>query len=87
MQLGISLLFGVNNNIFHKYDKGNVVNWGKLHMFSGQTCICLTHSVYSTQSVEKVGYLRKRSHNRLSPRLCTKVKKYVSPQLTQRFVS
>jgi len=54
-------------------------------MFFKQTCICLTHS---TPSVKKVGYLRKRRHNRLlSPRLCSKVKKYVPPQLTQRLVS
>jgi len=70
--------------MIHKYDKDNIVNWGKLHMFSKQTCICLT---YSTQTVETVGHLRKRSHNRLLPRLCSKVKKCVSPQLTQRLVS
>jgi len=40
-------------------------------MFSKQTCIYLTHSV-CTKSV----YLRKRSYNWLSPRLCIKIKKY-----------
>jgi len=35
-----------NNNIIHKHDKGNVLNWGTLHMFSRQIGICLTHSVY-----------------------------------------
>jgi len=55
-------------------------------MFSKQTCICLTHSVYTaqTQSVKKI---RKRSHNQLSPLLCTNVKKCTSPQLVQHFVS
>jgi len=35
----------------------------------------------STQSVKMVVYLRKRSHNRLSLRSCSKVKKYLSSQL------
>ena len=35
----------------------------------------------STQSVKTVVYLRKRSHNWLLLRLCTKVNKYLSPQL------
>jgi len=48
------------------------VNWEKLHIFSKQTCICLTHSA---QSVKEVGYLRKRRDNWLSPRLCSKVSK------------
>jgi len=53
-------------------------------MFSKQTCIYLIHS---TQSVKKFGYLRKRRHNELlSPPLCPKVTKYVSPQLTQPLV-
>ena len=60
---------------------------GKLNMSSKRTCICLTHSIYSTQSVKMVVYLRKRSHNRLShlssARLCSKVKKYLSPQLNK----
>jgi len=30
----------------------------------------------STQNVKMVGCLRKRSHNRFSPRLCSKVKKH-----------
>jgi len=25
----------------------NIVNWGKLHMSSKQTCICLIHSVWT----------------------------------------
>jgi len=33
------------------------------------------------QSVKTFAYLRKRSHNRLLLRLCTKVDKYLSPQL------
>ena len=37
-----------------QYDKDSIVNWGKLHMFSKQTCISLTHSA---QSVKEVGYL------------------------------
>jgi len=53
-------------------------------MFSIQTCMRLMHS---TQSVKKVRHLRKRRHNRLSPRFCSEVKKYVSPQLTQTLVS
>jgi len=32
-------------------------------------------------SVKTVVYLWKRSHNPLSPRFCSKVKKYFSPQL------
>jgi len=39
----LALLFRVNN-VIHKYKKDNIVNWGKFHMFSKQTCICLTHS-------------------------------------------
>jgi len=35
----------------------------------------------STQSLKTIVYLRKRSHNRLLLRLCTKVNKYLSPQL------
>jgi len=37
----------VNNNIIHKHDKANVVNWGKLHMFSRQISIRLIHLVYT----------------------------------------
>jgi len=65
-----ALPFRVNDTI-HKYDKDNIVNWEKLHMFSKQTCICLTHSI---QKVKKVGYSRKRRQNRVSPGLCSKVK-------------
>jgi len=25
----------------------NIVNWGKLHISSKQTCLCLTHAVYT----------------------------------------
>jgi len=32
--------------MIHKHDEGNVVNWGTLHMFSRQICICLTNSVH-----------------------------------------
>jgi len=46
-----------------------------------------TQSENTTQTVRKAGYLLKRRHNRLSPRLCTQVKKYVLPQLTRRFIS
>jgi len=35
------------NSIIHKYDKDNTAKWGKLHMSSKQTCICLIHSVYT----------------------------------------
>jgi len=42
-------------------------------MSSNQTCIRFTHPVYA--KCENVVYLRKQSHNRLSPRLCTKVSK------------
>ena len=52
----------------------------KLQMSSKQTRRCFIHAVY-TQSVQMVVCLRKRSHNRFSPRLCSKVKKYLSPQL------
>jgi len=30
-----------------KYDKHNIVNWGRLQMPSKQSCVCLTHSVYT----------------------------------------
>jgi len=36
------------------------------------------------KSVKMAVYLRKRSRNRLSPRLCTKAKKYLSPQLNKK---
>jgi len=35
----------------------------------------------SIQSVKMVVYLRKQNHNRFFPRLCSKVRKYLSPQL------
>ena len=51
------------------------VNWGKLYMPSEQIRICLTHDPLNLRNVETVVYLRKRSHNRLLPRL--QVKKWV----------
>jgi len=51
-------------------------------MSSQQICIFLTHLVYSLYTkCENSCVFAKRSHNRLSRRLCTKVKKYLSPQL------
>jgi len=58
--------------MIHKYDEDNIVNWESYTCsVSNLSYACPTQS---TQSVRKVGYLRKRSHNRLSPGLCTKVK-------------
>jgi len=39
-------------------------------MFAKQTCLCLTHSVYTKREYYFV--FSKMKHNRLSPRPCTK---------------
>jgi len=52
IQLGIAMPFRVTD-IIHKYDSDNIVNWGKLHMFSKQTCICLTFfTICKTSSIK-----------------------------------
>jgi len=44
-------------------------------------------TVLSTQNVKMVVYLRKRNHNELLPRFCTKLRNNCRYSLTQRLVS
>jgi len=77
--------FRINRKI-HKYFKDNFLNCKKLCMPS------LNKPAYvwptqSTQGVKIVVYLRKRSHNRLLPRFCNKLRNTCRRSLSQRLVS